>query len=74
MIRVDRVKRASLPTVAERLRANGVILDENYGFIPIDSTFEAFLTRGVIDPSNIERLESDSNIHLYPDIGVGPAA
>lgn len=74
MIRVDRVKRAMLSAVAERLRANGVVLDESYGFIPVDSTFETFLTRGIIDSKNAERLESDKNIQLYPDVGVGPMA
>jgi hypothetical protein len=74
MIRVDRVKRAMLSTIAERLRASGVVLDESYGFIPLDSTSETFLTRGIIDPENVKRIESDTHIHLYPDVGVGPMA
>jgi hypothetical protein len=74
MIQVGRVTRAALPVVAERLRACGVVLDESYGFIPLDSTFETFLTRGVIDKNNIQHLESDPDVHIYPDVGVGTMA
>jgi hypothetical protein len=74
MIQVGRVTRAALPVVAERLRASGVVLDESYGFIPLDSTFETFLTRGIIDMNNVRRLESDLDVHIYPDVGIGTMA
>jgi hypothetical protein len=71
MIQVGRVRRAALPAVAERLQASGVVLDESYGFIPLDSTFETFLTRGVIDNDNAQHLESEPDIHIYPDADIG---